>query len=239
MTSKKNSNYFRGDLWFQEQVKSRARAELSRQQESFAEEHKDDTEEQLIAYVRGFANALGRTPNAGEVIGGPYIASRFGSWNRLVSKAGLPRPGMMPQMERRLIYKKEVTRQEILLRRELQSKKELVKSLRAQKQEERKEMLREQEARDQAWGTLHEQDTEQQLLDYVRRCAEELGHTPVSREVEGSTWIAHRIGSWSLVLTLARLPLPKGMEPPKPKTWKAYRERKQAEKQVKDSEITV
>ena len=45
MTSKKNSNYFRGDLWFQEQVKSRARAELSRQQESFAEEHKDDTEE--------------------------------------------------------------------------------------------------------------------------------------------------------------------------------------------------
>ena len=107
MTSKKNSNYFRGDLWFQEQVKSRARAELSRQQESFAEEHKDDTEEQLIAYVRGFANALGRTPNAGEVIGGPYIASRFGSWDRLVSKAGLPRPGMMPQMERRLIYKKE------------------------------------------------------------------------------------------------------------------------------------
>ena len=59
MTSKKNNNYFRGDLWFQEQVKSRAREELSRQQESFAEEHKDDTEEQLIAYVRGFANALG------------------------------------------------------------------------------------------------------------------------------------------------------------------------------------
>ena len=146
---------------------------------------------------------------------------------------------MMPQMERRLIYKKEVKRQEILLRRELQSKKELVKSLRAQKQEERKEMLREQEVRDQEWGTLHEQDTEQQLLDYVRRCAEELGHTPVSREVEGATWISRRIGSWSLVLTLARLPLPKGMEPPKPKTWKAYREQKQAEKQVKDSEITV
>ena len=229
MTSKKNSNYFRGDLWFQEQVRTRVKVSLSRQQEAFAAEHKEDTEEQLIAYVRGFANALGRTPNAGEVIGGPYIASRFGSWDCMLRKANLPAPGAMPHMERRLIYKMEVKRQESLLRQELQDKKELVKVLRAKKQQERQVQLQEQELRDQAWGQLHETDTEAQLLDYVRRCAEKLGHTPVSREVEGSTWISRRIGSWSLVLTLAGLPLPQGMEPPKPKTLKAYRERKKAE----------
>lgn len=234
MTSKRNNNYFRGDIWFQERVKARVRESLSNQQKNFAEEHKNDTEEQLIDYVREFANELGKTPNAGEIIGGPYIASRFGGWDRLLDRAGLPKPGTMPYAERRLIYKKEVKRQEVLLRQELQNKKELVKVLRVQKQEERQAQLRDQEARDQAWGLLHETDTEAQLLDYVRQCAEQLGHTPVSREVEGSTWIAHRIGSWSLVLTLAGLPLPKGMEAPKPKTLKAYRERKKAERTEKD-----
>ena len=141
MTSKRNKNHFRGDIWFQEQVKARVRESLARQQESFAEEHKGDTQEQLIAYVREFANELGRTPNAGEVIGGPYIASRFGSWERLLNQAGLTKPGTMPQMERRLIYKKEFKRQEGLLRKELQNKRELVVTLRAQKQEERQKQL--------------------------------------------------------------------------------------------------
>lgn len=229
MTANKNSNYFRGDIWFQEQVRQRAREELQRQQEAFAGEHKEDTEEQLIAYVRGFAKALGRTPNAGEIIGGPYIASRLGGWDAVVQKAGLPRPGMMPEKERRLIFKQEVKRQEILLRRERQMKKDIVKEARAQKHAQRQEAVRDQEQRDQAWGQLHTHDTEAQLIAYVRDCAAALGHTPVSREVEGAIWIARKIGSWSLVLTLAGLPLPKGMEPPKPKTLKAYRERKRLE----------
>jgi len=236
MVSKRNPNYFRGDLWFREQVRKRTGEALAKQQEAFAVDHRDDTEEQLIAYVQGFAKALGRTPNAGEIIGGPYIAARLGGWDAVLWKADLPKPGMMPQKENRLIFKQEAKRQETLLRRELQEKKELAKELRTQKQAQRQELLRQQEELDQAWGAVHESDTEAQLLDYVRQCAEAVGHSPVSREVEGATWIARKIGSWSLVLTLAGLPLPKGMEEPKPKTIKAYRERKKAEETVKDRE---
>ena len=225
MTRNKNNNYFRGDRWFQEQVRQRVRASLAEQQEMFAEIHREDTEEQLIAYVCGFAEALGRSPNAGEIIGGPYIASRFGGWEKVIESAGLPKPGTMPSRENRLIFKQEMKRQEQLLRRELQQKKEQTREIRSQKQAIRQEQLREQEQRDLTWGSFHEQDTEEHLLDYVRSCAAQLGHSPVSREVEGATWIARKIGSWALVLTLAGLPLPKGMEPPKPRTIKAYRER--------------
>lgn len=219
------------DDWFQKQVRHRANEALNRLNAAFAEEHKFDTDEHLISYVCSFAKTIGRTPNAEEVIGGLYIASRFNGWENLVNKAGLPKPSVILSKEKQLIFRQELKHQENLLRQERQAKKGSVREARAQKQEQHRKDVWEKARRDEKWGLRHGTDTEEQLLEYVRQCAAVIGHTPVSREVEGATWIAHKIGSWPLVLTLAGLPLPKGMMPPNSRSLKIYRERKQAEKQ--------
>lgn len=67
--------------------------------------------------------------------------------------------------------------------------------------------------RDCEWAAEHEADTDEALLDYLRQCAAELGHTPMRREVLGSTYIAERFGNWSVALTVAGLYLPKKKRP--------------------------
>jgi hypothetical protein len=77
---------------------------------------------------------------------------------------------------------------------------------------------------DMAWGAHHEEDTDEQLLHYLRCCAQHLGHTPVVREVEGGGYIAKRFINWPLALHLAQLPLPQGMLPHKAKDFYQYQQ---------------
>ena len=59
--------------------------------------HSGDSDEQLLAYVRRCASALGETPLERQVTGGAYIRERFGSWAVTLCLAGLPvRQGMKP-----------------------------------------------------------------------------------------------------------------------------------------------
>lgn len=81
--------------------------------------------------------------------------------------------------------------------------------------------------RDKAWAAEHERDSDEQLLDYLCRCAAELGHSPLRREVLGSTYIAERFGNWAVALTMASLPLPKGLKKPKETAIQAYLKRRQ------------
>ena len=77
MEKKTKPQRFRADIRFQNRVREQTRAALVQKEEAFAKDHKGDTDEQLLEYVREFSKELGRTPNAGEIIGGRYIASRF------------------------------------------------------------------------------------------------------------------------------------------------------------------
>ena len=54
----------------------------------------------------------------------------------------------------------------------------------------------------------HAQDTEQQLADYLRKYADELGHTPWPREIPGGVTIQTRFGSWEAAVAEAGLPFP-------------------------------
>lgn len=54
----------------------------------------------------------------------------------------------------------------------------------------------------------HGKDTNEQLIKYVRQCAQELGHTPYPREIFGGAMIRERFGTWSKVLNAAGLPYP-------------------------------
>lgn len=225
MANMRRSPQFRGDIWFQRQVRERTRESLLKQNNEFAAEHRLDTEEELLEYVRAFSKVLGRTPNSGEIIGGWYISSRFNGWENVVSAANLPKPIKMPAFENRLIYKNEYKRQEKLLRQERIEGKDAAKEQRIQKDTEGRIKEMERQSRDMVWGTEHAQDTDTQLVDYVRRCAKELGHSPNAQEVLGAAYIAQRFGSWAVVLTISGLPLPKGVKAPNPKTLKSYLER--------------
>lgn len=50
--------------------------------------------------------------------------------------------------------------------------------------------------------------SDQQLLDYLRLCAETLGHTPWPREIVGGRFIVIRFGTWENALKKAKLPKP-------------------------------
>lgn len=229
MAKQDRRNHYGKEGWLRTEAAEKTREALHRQNLLFPQTHRDIDDRQLLQYVKDFAEELGRSPDACEVIGGSYIAQRFGGWEKVLEAAGLSGPGEIPCPEKRLIYKKEFKRQLKALRQQQQVQKAQKQAERRQKDAAGRALVQEQQQRDALWGREHEEDTEAQLLEYVKQMAARLGHAPLSREVPGGTYIAKRIGSWALVLHLCDLPLPDGVKPPNPKTLKAYLQRKSAE----------
>ena len=78
----------------------------------------------------------------------------------------------------------------------------------------RKPLTREETLeRDRQWGKKHKRDTDEELLEYLRRTAEELGYTPPMREIVGGHYIEQRFCGYGVAVTLAGLPLGKNMTP--------------------------
>lgn len=229
MAKQGRRNYYGREEWLRIKAAEKTREALHRQNLLFPQTHKEADEQQLLQYVKDFAEELGHSPDACEVIGGSYIAQRFGGWEKVLEAAGLSSTGEISCPEKRLIYKKEFKRQLKALRQQQQTQKAQKQAERRQKDAAGRALVQEQQQRDALWGREHEEDTEEQLLAYVKQMAARLGHAPLSREVPGGTYIAKRIGSWALVLHLCDLPLPDGVKPPNPKTLKAYLQRKSAE----------
>lgn len=88
-------------------------------------------------------------------------------------------------------------------------------------------------------GQAHKNDTEEALLKYVRQCAEERGKSPRMRDVQGGTYISQRFGSWALVLTLAGLKLPRGVEPPSQRTINAYQKSTRRKHMGQEKKVTI
>ncbi len=214
---------FRGDEWFNQKVHQRVKVSLEEQEARFAREHKADTDEQLLEYVRAFAKELGRTPNCCEIIGGVYISSRFGNWSGVLAAAGLPGPHKVPQLKNRLIYKREFKRQSALFKQERQDAESQRQERREQAVQEAAEARQARAQQNGEWSLAHQDDTDEQLLDYLRQCAAQLGHSPVKSEVEGAGLIAKRFVTWPLALQLAGLELPRDMKPPKASQISDYR----------------
>ena len=83
---------------------------------------------------------------------------------------------------------------------------------------------------DKVWAAEHEGASNEELLDYLRRCAAELGHTPMHRrEVVGSTYISERFGNWAVALSMAGLRLPKKKQPKETAVNAYLKRRKNAE----------
>lgn len=116
MAEKKRAQRFHSSLWSNRQVAARTAEALERQQAAFSRDHQNDTDEQLLACLLQAVKPFGVTPCAEEIIGGPYIAKRFGSWENAVAAAGLEAPHTLPPLNRRKIYKREYKRQALLFK---------------------------------------------------------------------------------------------------------------------------
>ena len=213
MSNKEKKSYFDAREYVNQQLAARTDEALHEKNKQFALDHAKDTKEQLIAYVQQCAEDLGHTPHMTEIIGGPYIKFRFDGWSKLLMAAGLPTNVRQPAHTGRKIYLEELKHQ-ARLRKEEKAASKVEKSEKAEQAAEEKAARKE---RDLAWGEEHLGDTDEQLLAHVKAVAAECGHTPRKSEVMGGEYICKRIGSWALVCTLAELPLPKELKPPKKK----------------------
>ena len=98
---------------------------LDRQEGTFRQQHQDDTDEQLLAYLRSRAAALGHTPWPGEILGGTLIQGRFGSWERALALARLPAPRTPNQPRCFARVRRETDRQKEIYRQRKAEKKAL------------------------------------------------------------------------------------------------------------------
>lgn len=214
LSEKNNSYYFDAKEWINKKLDLRTKAALKQRNAQFAEEHAADTPEQLLLYVRQCAQALRHTPRMEEVIGGSYISYRFGGWTNAVTAAGLPLPVRGASGKGRKIYREELKRQSRLYRQELRKNQEARDAAREERAAADRAQKAAREERDAAWAEAHQTDTDEELLDYLRDCARDLGHSPYSREVVGGSYIAKRMECWAMALYRAELPMAKGMKPP-------------------------
>ena len=84
---------------------------LEAQEQEFAERCVNDSDEQLIAYLRSCAQCLGHTPWRREIAGGELIEQRFGSWEKAIQRANLPSPTTPDKLTAFARYQEETARQ--------------------------------------------------------------------------------------------------------------------------------
>ena len=101
----------------------RTEAALDARNLAFPKEHARDTDEQLIHYLLKCAKEIGHSPDMCEVIGGLYLARRFGGWQKAIARAGLPKPEPAPKWSRRRIVLEERKRQRELFLRECKDRR--------------------------------------------------------------------------------------------------------------------
>lgn len=133
---------FDGNAWYEQYIVARTTAALEEKEKSFSDLHAGDSEQELIQYVRRCADEMGYTPTMREVIGGTYIAQRFGGWPAVLKEAELVADHACPAQTKRYIFLKEREVQVELHRQEREAKRKaraIKNKMRVQKKTETQE----------------------------------------------------------------------------------------------------
>lgn len=226
MAEDKKKKLFDGREWFDKKVEQRTVTALQIKNRDFALEHADASDEDLIAYLKKCAKRLGHTPNRNEIIGGRYVADRFEGWENALTAAELPIVIRMIDRRKTKLYTNEYRLQAELLEKELKERKIQKDENQQKRKEEQQEAKSELLEENRIWAEEHQNDTDEELIAYVCKCAEELGHTPYRKEVVGSKCISERFGGWYEVLVRTGLPIPADMKAPSKKKKKQMKDRK-------------
>lgn len=214
MSKKEKVPYFIPNRWREQKLKAMVNAAMKEKNAAFLEEHRNDTGEQLLNYLRTCARKLGHTPHPREIYGSCLLIQHFRSWENAVSVAGLTKPVHQISREQCRIYTDEFRIQERMFKENQEQDRAARK---AAKQEQAELAHAEKQARlerDARWGEAHCNMTDEELLSYLRQCALELGHTPYSYEVVGGKYLSQRFGGWGMAIYRAGLPELKGVKGP-------------------------
>ena len=111
---------------------------LEEQELEFTRDHAFDTDEQLLDYIRQYAEIFQYAPRYKEIIGWKLIIERVGSWGAAIEKAGLHLSSSGP-VERLPRIQEEVRKQKELYRQKKAEKKLLSEQRRLQQEAKQKE----------------------------------------------------------------------------------------------------
>ena len=99
------------------------REALETKHNAFAIEHAQDTDLQLIAYIKNCTRDLGHTPHQKEIIGWPLITARFGTWGDALRMAKLSFPHTPNTPSQFAVMLNEVEEQKRIYREKKRQKK--------------------------------------------------------------------------------------------------------------------
>ena len=111
---------------------------LEQQEQDFRQQHAQDSDEQLLAYLRDWAIRKQHTPWPGEIVGGKYIQERFGAWNRALLLARLPAPKTANQSKSFARVQEELEKQKEIYKQRKAEKKVLANQRRLQQEAKKK-----------------------------------------------------------------------------------------------------
>ena len=119
-------------------IKRMVNEALDAQEQEFTANRSTDSDEQLLSYLCFCANLLGHTPWPREIVGGSLIEDRFGSWEKALAKAKLPKPVTPDKLTGFARYIEENERQKAVYREKKAAKK--------QKAQQRQKMHKEKQS---------------------------------------------------------------------------------------------
>ena len=214
MSKKEKVPYFDHNRWREQKLKAMVNVAMKEKNAAFLEEHRNDTDEQLLDYLRACARKLGHTPHPGEIYGSYLLTQRFSGWANAVSAAGLTNPVHQLSREQCRIYTDELRTQERMFKENREKDKAARKAANQEKAELAHAEKQARLERDTRWGEANGHMTDEELLTYLCECAETLGHVPYSNEVVGGKYISQRFGGWGMAIYRAGLPELKGVKGP-------------------------
>lgn len=214
MSKKEKVPYFDHNRWREQKLKAMVNVAMKEKNAAFVEEHRNDTDEQLLDYLRACARKLGHTPHPGEIYGSYLLTQRFSGWANAVSAAGLTNPVHQLSREQCRIYTDELRTQERMFKENREKDRAARKAANQEKAELAHAEKQARLERDARWGEENGNMTDEELLTYLCECAETLGHVPYSNEVVGGRYISQRFGGWGMAIYRAGLPELKGVKGP-------------------------
>lgn len=114
---------FDGRNWHEQHIAKRTREALDEQDQAFAVRHAESTLNELACYLRRCAEHWGKSPAPCEIVGGDYIAERFGGWTNALQAAHLDAVYKKPNNRANGRYQREMKRQIELYRAERDAKR--------------------------------------------------------------------------------------------------------------------
>ena len=173
MSKKEKVPYFDHNRWREQKLKAMVNVAMKEKNAAFLEEHRNDTDEQLLDYLRTCARKLGHTPHPGEIYGSYLLTQRFSGWANAVSAAGLTNPVHQLSREQCRIYTDELRTQERMFKENREKDKATRKAANQEKAELAHAEKQARLERDTRWGEANCHMTDEELLTYLRKCAED------------------------------------------------------------------